>query len=235
LTISNVYFIFVFEISVLIYGGFMARKRSGTTKEKLLVAASDVFVEKGFRDATVADICTRAGANVSAVNYYFGSKEALYQESWRHSFAVSIKAHPQDGGVSKSAPAEERLYGQIKALVERITDENNKDFFISQMEIVNPTGLLEEVMISEFNPLRKNTLAVVQELLGSEATHQQIAFCETCIISMCIHPLLLQRVRQRAKGNKAPIMIDDLDAYADHVMKFALAGIAAIRGKGLDS
>jgi AcrR family transcriptional regulator len=212
----------------------MSRKRSGTTREKLLTAASDVFADKGFRDATVAEICSRAAANIAAVNYYFGSKEALYQESWRHSFAESIKVHPQDGGVSESAPAEDRLRGQVKALVERIADENNRDFFISQMEIVNPTGLLHEVMMSSINPLRVKTLAVVRELLGLEATDQQVAFCETCIISMCIHPLLLQRVRQRAKDNEVPVLIDDLNAYVNHVITFALGGIAVIRGKGLE-
>jgi AcrR family transcriptional regulator len=212
----------------------MSRKRSGATREKLLAAACDVFVEKGFRDATVAEICSRAEANISAVNYYFGSKEALYQESWRHSFAESIQLHPQDGGVSETASAEDRLRGQVKALVDRIADENNRDFFISQMEIVNPTGLLEEVMMSSINPLREKTLAVVRELLGSEATNEQVAFCETCIISMCIHPLILQRARQRAKSNEVPVLIDDLNAYADHVIKFALGGIAVIREKGLE-
>ena len=54
----------------------MSRKRSGAKKEKLLAAAGDVFIEKGFRDATVAEICARAEANISAVNYHFGSKEA---------------------------------------------------------------------------------------------------------------------------------------------------------------
>lgn len=212
----------------------MSRKRSGKTREKLLAAASDVFVEKGFRDATVAEICSRATANISAVNYYFGSKEALYQESWRHSFAESIKIHPLDGGVSEAAPAEDRLRGQLKALVERIADENNRDFFISQMEIVNPTGLLEEVMMSSINPLHEKTLAVVRELLGSEATDQQVAFCETCILSMCIHPLLLQRFRQRTKGKEAPVLLDYLNAYVDHLITFALGGIAVIRGKGLE-
>ncbi|MFA7061924.1 MAG: CerR family C-terminal domain-containing protein [Pedobacter sp.] len=210
----------------------MARKKIGTTKEKLLVAASDVFLEKGFRDATVAEICSHASANISAVNYYFGSKEALYQESWRHSFVESIKIHPQDGGVSETAPAEVRLRGQVKALMERIADDNNRDFFISQMEIVNPTGLLEEVMMSSINPLHEKTLAVVQELLGSEATNEQVAFCETCIVSMCIHPLLLQRAWQRAKGNEVPVLIDDLDAYVNHVIAFALGGIAVVRKKG---
>ena len=64
----------------------MVRKKSEAKKEKLLAVAGDLFMEKGFRDATVAEICSRADANISAVNYHFGSKEALYQEAWRHSF-----------------------------------------------------------------------------------------------------------------------------------------------------
>lgn len=207
----------------------MARKKTGDTRDKLLVAASDVFVEKGFRDATVAEICKRASANISAVNYYFGSKEALYQETWRHSFAESMRIHPQDGGVSENAPADERLGGQVKALMTRVSDENNRDFFISQMEFINPTGLLEEVMKSELIPLREKTLAVVRELLGPAATENQVLFSETCVISMCLHPMLIQRVRHRAKKAEAPVIIDDPAAFADHVMKFALAGINAIR------
>lgn len=197
--------------------------------KKLLTAASDVFAEKGFRDATVAEICKRAEANISAVNYYFGSKEALYQESWRHSFAESVKIHPQDGGVSDDAPAEDRLRGQVRALMARISDENNRDFFISQMEFVNPTGLLEEVMKSELIPLREKTLAIVRELLGPGATDEQILYSETCIISMCLHPMLIRRVRKMAKKTEAPVIIDDLGAFEGHVMKFALAGIASIR------
>jgi len=210
----------------------MSRKKSHTTKEKILSAACDVFVEKGFRDATVAEICKRAGANISAVNYYFGSKEALYQETWRHSFAESMKAHPQDGGVSEDAPAEDRLRGQLKALMERIADENTRDFFIAQMEVANPTGLLEEIMTLEFDPLRDKTLTVVRDLLGPEATEQHVDFCETCIISMCVHPMMMRRVRLRygAENIGSPVAFDDLAAFADHVVAFALAGIAAIRG-----
>ncbi|MSM41598.1 MAG: DUF1956 domain-containing protein [Geobacter sp.] len=207
----------------------MTRKRSVATKEKLLAAASDVFLEKGYRDATVAEICARAEANIASINYHFGSKETLYQEAWRHSFAQSIKAHPQDGGVSEAAPAEERLRGQMRALIERIADENTKDFFISQMEFVNPTGLLAEVMRSEFVPLREKTLAVVRELLGPQATEQQVAYCETCIISICLHPLLVHRVRKRARQGDMPVVIEDLGDFADHVTTFALAGLAAVR------
>ncbi len=204
----------------------MGRRKSGGTREKLLSAASDVFVDKGFRDATVAEICRRAGANISAVNYYFGSKEALYQEAWRHSFSASIRSHPPDGGVSTDAPAAERLRGQVRALIARIADRDNRDFFISQMEFINPTGLLAEVMESELIPLRRKTIALMHDLLGPEIPIQQVAFCETCIISMCIHPILMQKIRRETEG---PDIVNDLEAFTNHVLTFALAGIAAIK------
>lgn len=210
----------------------MSIKKSEAKKEKLLAAASEVFIEKGFRDATVAEICARAGANISAVNYHFGSKEALYQESWRFSFSESLTVYPMDGGVSESASPEDRLRGQLTSLIHRIADKNNKDFFIAQMEMVNPTGLLKEVMQRELIPMRERTLAVVRELLGPQATDQEVAFCEISIISMCIHPILLQRMAQRDQDRNLPGLINDVTAFADHVVAFALAGINAMLKNG---
>ncbi|HJV64622.1 MAG TPA: CerR family C-terminal domain-containing protein [Geomonas sp.] len=210
----------------------MATTKSDAKKEKLLAAAGDVFMEKGFRDATVAEICARAGANVSAVNYHFGSKEALYQESWRHSFQQSLQAYPVDGGIGETAPAEERLRGQLTALIQRIADENNKDFFIAQMELAKPSGLLQEVMRTELIPMRQQTLALVRELLGPEASEQQVHYCEISIISMCVHPMVMQRIAKRTRDKGMPAMIDDINGFADHVVKFALAGIDAIRSEG---
>jgi len=210
----------------------MGKKGSGSTREKLLTAAGDVFLEKGFRDATVAEICAQARANIAAVNYHFGSKEALYQEAWRHSFTESLKTYPMDGGVRATAPAEERLKGQLTALIQRVADENNKDFFIAQMELINPTGLLKEVMKTELIPMRQQTLNLVRELLGPKASEQQVHYCEIGIISMCLHPMVMQRIAKRTKNLEMPPLIEDIGAFADHVIKFALAGIDAIRSAG---
>jgi AcrR family transcriptional regulator len=44
----------------------------------LLAAAKQIFAERGFDGSSVRDITAEAGANLGAVTYHFGSKEALY-------------------------------------------------------------------------------------------------------------------------------------------------------------
>ena len=111
------------------------REDTVKTCQRLWLPPSEIFAEKGYRKATIMEICTRAGANVAAVNYHFRDKETLYREAWLQSLKESLQAHPPDGGVSEDASPEERLYGQIRALLERISDENNREFLIVQQEM----------------------------------------------------------------------------------------------------
>lgn len=52
------------------------------TRERLLQAAGQEFARVGFERASVRDICSAAGANISAIKYHFGGKEALYMAVW---------------------------------------------------------------------------------------------------------------------------------------------------------
>ena len=206
------------------------RKGAAKTPKSLLAAASEVFAEKGYRDATIAEICERARANIAAVNYHFGDKETLYTEAWRHSFSESVKAHPPDGGVSDSAPPEKRLRGQVVALLRRIADEGNREFLIVQKELANPTGLLNEVMQEELWPLQERMESLVRELLSPHASDMQVRFCVISIISQCINPMVAIKGRkEKREGKGGPPGIDDIEAYSNHVVKFSLAGIRAIR------
>lgn len=51
--------------------------RGEQAKSQLIQAAIEQFGEHGLR-ATTRDIAARAGQNIAAIAYYFGSKEALY-------------------------------------------------------------------------------------------------------------------------------------------------------------
>jgi len=201
------------------------RKCTEKTCKNLLAAAVDVFAEKGYRDATIAEISGRAGANIAAVNYHFGDKETLYREAWRYAFSESIKAHPADAGVSDASPPEERLKGQIMALLHRVNDKKNKEFLIVLKEFANPTGLLDEIMRETLLPLQKRMQDSIRELLGEQASAIQIQFCEISIISQCINPMVLRR----ENVTNMPSEINNLKAYANHVVQFSLAGIYKIR------
>ena len=207
------------------------RKSGIDTREKLLRAASAVFADKNYRDATIAEICEKAGANIAAINYHFNDKETLYREAWRYALAESIKVYPPDGGVRDDDTPEERLRGQINSLLHRIADEGNKEFLIAQKEFVNPTGLLEEVIRKELQPLHERTEALVGALLGPEALETDIKYCAISIISQCVNPIVAKRQKTtgRDKMTDSPPGIEDIDSFTHHVTRFSLAGIAAIR------
>ena len=47
------------------------------TKERILDAAEHLFADNGFAPTSLRNITAEAGVNLAAVNYHFGSKEAL--------------------------------------------------------------------------------------------------------------------------------------------------------------
>lgn len=57
-----------------------SRSPAPETRDRILDAAESLFVEHGFEATSMRMITSRAGANIAAVNYHFGSKDALIQE-----------------------------------------------------------------------------------------------------------------------------------------------------------
>lgn len=207
-------------------------REPGETRRLLLEAACNVFAEKGFRDATVAEICARAGANIAAVNYHFRTKETLYVEAWRLAFQRSLDAHPPDGGVPPAAPPAARLRGRIRSVLRRIADPENHEFAIIHHEFANPTGLLAEVLRECIEPLRQHMQGIIRELLGAKASEQEVGLCQMSVISQCLHPGIKRRRAPACFGPPAPIdpaLDTDIESIAGHITRFSLAGIRELR------
>lgn len=210
--------------------------RSKSTRQRVLEKACAVFAEEGFKRATVAEICGKAGANIAAVNYHFGCKNALYVEAWRYALERSLKDHPPDGGVPLEAPAEARLRGRVLSIIQRIVDPESHDFDMVYKEMANSTGLLRDAMRQSLDPLRREFASLLRELLGEKATERQIRLCHMSIMSQCFGPVLRERRRKRdpktslACGHEP--LTDDAEALADHIVTFSLAGIREIRRCG---
>jgi AcrR family transcriptional regulator len=57
------------------------------TRQRLLDVAERLFAEQGFEGTSMRALTSQAGANLAAVNYHFGSKEALFEAVFARRFA----------------------------------------------------------------------------------------------------------------------------------------------------
>src|SRR5215210_2653869 len=48
-------------------------------KQQIINAAVELFAEKGFEGTSIRDIAAKADVNIAMINYYFGSKEKLFE------------------------------------------------------------------------------------------------------------------------------------------------------------
>ena len=198
------------------------------TRERLLESAARVFAEKGYRGATVAEICEQAQANIAAINYHFGGKEKLYAETWRTSFHQALERHPGDGGVSADAPVETRLHGRLKALMTRMLDERNAAVRIMAMEMINPTGLLHEVVQDAVQPQREVMEGIVREIVGPGVPEDLVRASTMSVIGPCFHALHHNLMRQRL-GAGPSITTEMTIDLIDHFTRFSLGGLRAVR------
>ena len=209
------------------------KKPDRDTQARLLKSACEVFAEKGYREATLAEICERANANIAAANYYFRDKATLYAEAWRRSFQRSLEVYPADGNVPPDAPPEERLRGRIQSILQRIADPQSFEFDILYKELVNQTGLLTDVMQESIEPIRRGLFVLMRELLGENASDLQVQLCQMSIRSQCFDLIIRERRRKRfpeGKKYSVPTFPDvDVAVLVDHILRFSLAGIREIR------
>jgi AcrR family transcriptional regulator len=77
-----------------------------SARERLLHVAGMMFADRGVEAVSTRELTKAAGANLSAIAYYFGGKEGLYNETIDYTIAGTQKLI---GG------AEERLHADLEA------------------------------------------------------------------------------------------------------------------------
>jgi AcrR family transcriptional regulator len=204
------------------------RTRGQETRQRILEEACKVFGEKGYRDATHAEICARAGTNVAAINYYFHSKESLYRAAFEHLAEKAETLYPFDGGLPASAAPEKRLQAFIHAHLSRMFDPERLGYLhqIRMAEMFDPTGLLAEPLGRRLAQDREHILKILRELLGPQASQKDVEWCEMSIIGQCF----MGAHGPRDEGPRAIFGLDatEVDRLAEHILTFSLAGIEAI-------
>lgn len=205
----------------------MPESLTDRTRDRLLRAAGEVFAERGFRRATVREICRRAHVNIASVNYYFKGKQELYDDVLEYSWRQALRKYP-DGEGTDLLPPEERLRRFIHTFLRRILDEGKPAWFGKLMarEIVEPTGALERLIERAIRPLHESLAGLVREILGRGASPEAVRRHVCGILGQC----LFYRHGRHVISRIYPEMrfdAEEVDRIAGHV---ASASLCALRG-----
>jgi AcrR family transcriptional regulator len=200
------------------------------TKTALLAAAIAVFAEKGFDSATVRDICGRAKANVAAVNYHYGSKDGLYAAVLEEIFPTGKEWQAQ---VSPRLSPEDRLREFIRGLVsdiyERGSDTIAQHWAIFLREMAKPSRNLDIIVQHQVQPRANELRSILADILGPDTPKTTLAYCSSNIWAMMLDHLLIQPILDRLTPHR-PAVDGILDDFVDHVTRFSLGGLRAVKG-----
>lgn len=192
-------------------------------RERLLAAAQEAFAEHGFKGATVRDICRTAGANIAAVNYYFGDKEQLYIEAVKraHTCAGKMDTFPVPPA---GAPPVEKLRGFVREMVTRMHAPASPAAMKLMMREMADPGKAAHVVVTEFiQPAAFALRAILRELLP-HLDEQRLLMTGFSVMGQCLFYRQNRPVSELIFGKEA---VDALDvaSVADHVVRFTLAAL----------
>jgi AcrR family transcriptional regulator len=196
------------------------------TRHQLLEAACAVFAETGFRAATVREICRRAGANIAAVNYHFGDKEALYAEVLRHAQQKSVEKYPPLLDVGPDEAPEKKLRAFVLSLLLRIFDKGATAWHgkLMSREMIEPTAAMDSLVRERIRPMADHLQKIIAEILHCPWNDERVRLCSFSVVSQCVfyhhcQPVVL-RLFPRQTFNP-----EDIARLADHITRFSLAAM----------
>jgi TetR/AcrR family transcriptional regulator, regulator of cefoperazone and chloramphenicol sensitivity len=148
------------------------------TRERLLLAAVDVFGRHGFAGTSTRMLAAAAGANLQAIPYYFDSKEGLYLAAAKHiadrileRLAASrehVRARLARGPLQPKA-ARELLAEMLEALAGMLLEDDSAAvarFIVREQMEASPAfdHIYERVMEPQLQLARR----IVGQLLGAD-------------------------------------------------------------------
>jgi len=209
----------------------MNDKTDVNTKDALLNAAIEVFADKGFDAATVRDICGKANANVAAVNYHYGGKDALYMAVLEVVFPPSEDYEPiGTAGVDPETRLKMYLRNLVREIYIRGDDIVADRWAIFLREMAKPSKNLDFIIQRQVQPRANELREIVIDVLGADTPDHVLAFTASSVWILLLDHLLTQPILDRLTPKRPAITEENMEIFIDHVLQFALGGIRAVKG-----
>lgn len=201
---------------------------AGGTRERILSASEELFLNRGYAGVSVRDITRAAGVNVASVNYHFGGKDGLYREFFRLRVSELCRRKIEALSVEASRPVPDprrliRIY--VEGFFGEVFKRGGSEERFLKLVIMEMSGegAAADVLYKEVSSpiLRLMTDAVKRARPGLGG--EDIALCIMSITGQMFHFVrareMIKRIMRRGY-NKA--FIEDI---IDHITEFSLRGL----------
>ena len=164
-----------------------------TTEERIKAAARKVFHQKGYAGTRTRDIAEEAGINHAMVNYYFRSKEKLFQIVMMETMTLFFK------GVStilnnENTSLEEKIEQVVANYIDLLLEEPELPTFMFNEVRTNPEPFIENSPI--YKALQNSVLArqYAEAVARGEVSEPNLIQMVLNVISLVIFPFIAQPI-----------------------------------------
>ncbi|HEX5413367.1 MAG TPA: CerR family C-terminal domain-containing protein [Terriglobia bacterium] len=197
------------------------------TRERLLEAAAELFVERGYNHVTVRDICQAAGANLAAVNYYFRDKLGLYQEVLMKVIESMKQGSSLAHAGKPGASAEERFSHYVRTFMGHVLNNGRacRAGKLMAREMADPSPAFDLLIEKAIRPNSARVAALVSELTGLPPADPRVGICVGCVQTQITGFASPVAARMVPGGH---FTAEIIDFVAQQVVEFSLAGMRAV-------
>lgn len=156
------------------------------TEEKIKEAARTIFMKKGFAATRTRDIAEEAGINLALLNYYFRSKQKLFeiimQEKLSIYFGTIIPLM-----FDEKSTLEKKIQMIVNHYTDLLTENPDLPIFVLNEIKVNPEKFVKIIANAEFL-----TSSAFARQLKQKNPQVQLEHFFINILAMCIFPFIMK-------------------------------------------
>ena len=171
----------------------MSNTKDTSTEERIKAAARKVFHQKGFAGTRTRDIAEEAGINHAMLNYYFRSKEKLFEMVMMETMAQFFK------GVNlmlndENTSLDEKIDLIVSNYVDLLLKEPELPTFILNEVRPNPQAFVEQNPIKEALTHSVLTRQYAEAVARGEITEPNLMQAILNVIGLVIFPFIAKPI-----------------------------------------
>lgn len=198
-------------------------------ENEILMAAEDLFLEKGFAGTSTTDIARRVGCNQALVHYYFRTKENLFLQVFNGK-VETILTTLQKPLLEQNADFPDKLRSTIGAYFDFLTANSRLPFFVINELLCNKERLQSAYKYFMQNTLHNNVFGLIDSVVQAEVRKGTIRQVSTVdfvldIVSLTVFNFVVLPIYSDLSGSTEAEKTEFINSRKEEVIRLVINGM----------